>query len=633
MNKVKNNPLVSVIVPVYKVERYLQNCVLSVMNQTYSNWELILIDDGSPDNCGQMCDDFATKDNRIRVVHKSNGGLSDARNAGLNIMRGEYISFLDSDDFWHADYLRLMMKFAVENEAEIVQCNFLRGTGIVFPNIKLDKNIQFHDNHSVFIQQAAKVIMWGKMYKSYLFEGVRMPVGLINEDDWTTWKLYYKARKIVVNNTPLYYYTQNPSSIMENQRKKPDLTYFGAYRERIAFFKERGEQDLEDVSRMQWCKSLLLLYSNPMLTEENKHEVKNLFDENWKIISKSSVVPNKMKILFYGFYKTPIVSSITTCSRQMGRGNPKVSVIVPCYKVEQYLPTCIESVMNQSYPNWELILIDDGSPDQSGKICDQYAIKDSRIRVIHKQNSGVAAARNSGIAMATGDYATYLDGDDFLHLDCLKNLVYIAELQNADIVQCSYVRGNDTVFPSVEYSEVVALYDNHSIFAKDVAKIIVWGKLYRMDILKDIRIPEGRYFEDEHVTWRWYYAANCIAVTSCPYYYYTCNEQSIMAQHCRNPNLSFIHAYVERVDFFQMTGECDLEEYSHRHLCKSLCLSFCNPYLELEQKKLIRKMFLNSWNSIRHSANIGWKYKILFFMYEYYPDIVKKLLKDIRQGV
>ena len=118
-----------------------------------------------------------------------------------------------------------------------------------------------------------------------------------------------------------------------------------------------------------------------------------------------------------------------------------MSIIVPCYKVEQYLPNCIESVINQSYPNWELILIDDGSPDQSGNICDEYAIRDSRIKVNHKQNAGVAAARNSGIGLATGDYATYLDGDDFLHSDCLKTLVHIAEQQKADIVQCGYVRG------------------------------------------------------------------------------------------------------------------------------------------------------------------------------------------------
>lgn len=309
---------------------------------------------------------------------------------------------------------------------------------------------------------------------------------------------------------------------------------------------------------------------------------------------------------------------------------PLVSIIVPCYKVEQYLPNCIESVLNQSYHNWELILVDDGSPDRSGEICDEYAMKDKRIKVIHKENAGVAAARNSGIEIATGDFATYLDGDDFLHPDCLKALVYIAEKQHVDIVQCGYVRGNDICFPDANFSEEIALYTNHAIFAKDLAKIIVWGKLYRMDILKDIRIPEGRYFEDDLVTWRWYYAAQSIAVTTNPYYYYTCNEQSMMAQHRKKPNLSFIEAYEERVDFFRTTAERDLEDYSHRHLCKSLCLSYGNPNLTFEQKRLIKKTFHNSWHCIRFSPYIDWKYKFLFSMFACCPNIVTKLLNSIR---
>ena len=315
-----NKPLVSIIVPCYKVEQYLPVCIESILNQSYSDWELILVDDGSPDRSGEICDQYAAKDERIRVIHKPNGGLSSARNAGLDIMQGEYVSFLDSDDFWHVDYLQLMMKHVIEDKADIVQCGFIRGIETVFPHIDLDEKAQVYDNHSVFTRQAAKIIMWGKVYKSCLFDDVRMPVGLINEDDWTTWKLYDRAQKIVVSNLPLYYYTQNPNSIMGNQRKKPDMTYFGAYRERIAFFKEKGEQDLEDVSRMQWCKSLLLLYSNRMLTEMERKEVKRLFDENWNAICKSEVVPCKLKILFYSFSKMPVLSSITACYRRIGGG-------------------------------------------------------------------------------------------------------------------------------------------------------------------------------------------------------------------------------------------------------------------------------------------------------------------------
>lgn len=210
---------------------------------------------------------------------------------------------------------------------------------------------------------------------------------------------------------------------------------------------------------------------------------------------------------------------------------PLVSIIVPCYNVEQYLPNCIESILCQSYTNWELILVDDGSPDSSGEIADKYASCDARIKVIHKTNAGVAAARNSAIDIAAGEYISFLDGDDFLHPDYIKDLLAIANENKADIVQCDYVRGKDTTFPPYKGAEVLNTYNSHDVFVADVAKIIVWGKLIKSNILKAIRIPEGRYFEDDLVTWRWYYAANKTVITSKPYYYYTENDASQMAQH------------------------------------------------------------------------------------------------------
>ena len=113
------NPLISVIVPVYNVEQYLKTCVDSVLNQSYKNWELILVDDGSPDNCPQICDIYVAKDDRVKVIHKENGGASSARNAALDIATGEYITFLDSDDFWHNDYLSTMIELCMQYNADI----------------------------------------------------------------------------------------------------------------------------------------------------------------------------------------------------------------------------------------------------------------------------------------------------------------------------------------------------------------------------------------------------------------------------------------------------------------------------------------------------------------------------------
>lgn len=299
--------LVTIIVPCYKVEKYLRNCIESILHQSYNNWELILVDDGSPDRSGEICDEYAKIDDRVRVIHKKNGGLSSARNAGLDIMRGEYVSFLDSDDFWHSDYLKILMSYIITENAEIAQCGFVRGEETTFPPFNQKESNQMYDNHSIFISGVAKIIMCGKIYKADLFKKVRMPVGLINEDDWTTWKLYYQAKKIVVINRPLYYYTYNSTSIMGMSKKKPDLRYFGAYEERINYFHKNGEKDLEDVSRMQFCKSLVLLYANDMLINRQRKEIRERFRESWEEIKPSLVVSFKLKLMFGAFNLSPII--------------------------------------------------------------------------------------------------------------------------------------------------------------------------------------------------------------------------------------------------------------------------------------------------------------------------------------
>lgn len=293
------NPLISVIVPVYKVEQYLHTCIESVLNQTYSNWELILVDDGSPDNCPQICDGYASKDARIKVIHKINGGLSSARNVGLDIAKGEFVGFLDSDDFWHADYLKILLDLSVKYSADIVQCSFIRGIETVFPLINKKVKVKSFDNHSIFLKGYSKIIVCGKLYKRFTIDEIRMPEGKINEDDFTTWKFYYRARKIVVTNQCLYYYTFNDRSIMSNQLKLPRLDFIEAYEERIDFFNTKGEKDLVDYSRGHLCKAMLLTSNNPMLSEEQNEIVDKTFLTNWSLIKYSRFIPLHLRVLFF----------------------------------------------------------------------------------------------------------------------------------------------------------------------------------------------------------------------------------------------------------------------------------------------------------------------------------------------
>lgn len=310
---ISSHLLISIIIPVYKVEMFLRTCIESVQAQSYINWEMILVDDGSPDLCGEICDEFSKRDSRIKVIHKENGGLSSARNAALDMpLKGDFITFLDSDDFWHPDYLSTMVDLQQKNEADIVQCDFVRGDATTFPLLNNETKVDILNNHEVFLKEKASIIMCGKLFKKSMFNGIRMPVGLYNEDDWTAWKLYYKAKTIVVTNQALYYYTINPSSIMGQLSKKPDLRYVNAYNERISFFIGTAEKDLEHCSRLQLCKSLLLNYRHGLLSKEERRNVKAKFDESWKELKHSPYIRPLYKALFTAFHIMPMLTSKLT---------------------------------------------------------------------------------------------------------------------------------------------------------------------------------------------------------------------------------------------------------------------------------------------------------------------------------
>lgn len=210
--------LISVIVPIYKVEQFLDECVESILCQTYTKFELILVDDGSPDRCGKMCDAYKEKDTRIRVIHKENGGLSDARNAGMKIARGEYFTFVDSDDFVSDDYLAVLMQAAQKYDADIVQGDFTEvreelGTG---SNQKLEVFAKEDALTSFLKMQRVKVNAWAKLYKRKCFYNIEYPKGRINEDNLTTYKNIWQAKKIVCVPKWIYYYRVNLSSIMRS---------------------------------------------------------------------------------------------------------------------------------------------------------------------------------------------------------------------------------------------------------------------------------------------------------------------------------------------------------------------------------------------------------------------------------
>lgn len=239
------NPLISVIVPVYNVEDYLDRCVDSIVNQTYKNLEIILVDDGSTDSSGLRCDEWAEKDKRIVVIHKKNGGLSDARNVGMRNANGEYIGFVDSDDFIDPNMYQILLDIVEKTDSEIAECQWL-----AFENEKELDGYSVKNEENEFIElsteEALKELIVEKMIKQTVVNKLYhrkliiedFPVGKINEDDFWTYQIIAQADRIVHINVSLYFYYQRSTSIMHVKYSPKRLDGVEARKWRMYFIKE-----------------------------------------------------------------------------------------------------------------------------------------------------------------------------------------------------------------------------------------------------------------------------------------------------------------------------------------------------------------------------------------------------------
>lgn len=239
-----SKPLITVIIPVYNVEKYINRCVESVAAQTYEHLEIILVDDGSTDNSPELCDLWADKDSRVRVIHKLNGGLSDARNCGLDICKGEYITFVDSDDYIEKNMLEFLLFRLKQEKSDLALCNYL----CVADNSEyIDKNENCLPVKDELISGAEAqkklfgymhwhyVIACSKLYKRALFENFRYPFGKLHEDLFTTHLIFEKCSRVSCVHEPLYYYYQNEKSITHTYNIHR-LDALDAYISRFEFF-------------------------------------------------------------------------------------------------------------------------------------------------------------------------------------------------------------------------------------------------------------------------------------------------------------------------------------------------------------------------------------------------------------
>lgn len=308
--------LVSVIIPVYNVEDYLDRCVASVVGQTFQNIEVILVDDGSPDHCPEMCDAWAEKDERITVVHQVNKGLSAARNTGIDIASGDYVLLLDSDDYIAPFAVELLLYAVLQTNSDMAICGFAKGSEdhYVFSEGKtravecIDRETALYRIYSDSTNALKYGAAWGKLYRRSLYEDICYPEGKIFEDIYTTHKLLYRCGQIAVLDIPLFYYFQRPGSIMNASFTIKKLDYLPALVERVDFFAAHNLKELECIAYDELLHSLIWEYSRTrdvLNSEDGMKYVTDLFHQVYQKGYASQRYPKETARFLSAFNKNP----------------------------------------------------------------------------------------------------------------------------------------------------------------------------------------------------------------------------------------------------------------------------------------------------------------------------------------
>ena len=527
----------------------------SVLSQTYKDFEVLMVNDGSTDGSGAICQDFAERDSRFHYFEKENGGLSDARNYGLDRAKGHYITFLDSDDFLFEDYLENLYHASRLSDSDITIGGYCRfgDSNFYFYNdrFKSDSLVAFKDFQAIqYLDSMLDVTFitfstaWGKLFKRELFSELRFPYGKYAEDQFLIWKLYMKSDKIYVFNGASYVYRMNPSGL-SNIFTLKHLDYIDALEERI-----KETKDIEGIE-IQHSFNMYRYVLQRILGQLEEHDY----------IDEAKEVREKLELAEQGQY--PFLSDEVK-EIEVENGGELISIIVPIYNVENYLRMCLDSIEHQTYSNIEVLLINDGSPDSSGEICQEYVARDSRFRYFEKENGGLSDARNYGIERSNGVYLTFVDSDDWLSLTYVEDLYQAAIRNDADTVVSHYTLYNendknyyvhiwDDYFEKTYTSEeIIAALP--SLELNGLIFVTSWGNLFKKKLFNNIRFPKGKEIEDSRTNYKLFFTSERVTYIHKEIYYHREGIESITSNINEKLLTDVLECLLERLAIYTIKG-------------------------------------------------------------------------------
>lgn len=585
-------PKVSVIIPVYNVEAYLRQCLDSVVKQTLRDIEIICVDDGSTDGSAAILAEYAARDSRVKVLLQGNAGAGVARNTGLAVARGEYICFCDPDDFLPHDLIECVYKVATANKVDItiygVDSYDASGTKISrcqrFGNAvgHLPKVFSAKDISERLFGTFLPCV-WNKLFRREFIAHHKIEFQALPRANDIFFSMMHMAlaERIIVTDKVAYCYRRGRDGSAQNLTEKDPLPVLSAYRkvkesliEKSLFDQYLVTFNLALFSSFFYTLNLLQSKaSKQKLFEELKNGIfKGLLSETLTLcdfsgrVSDYLIYRNFMLCSTFESFEMANVSG----SRAWNEMPPVVSVIVPCYNVEPFLAECLDSVLAQTFGHYEVICVNDGSTDGTGEILAKYQLKDSRIIVINQESKGLSVSRNVGIDVARGEYILFLDSDDKLHVEALKELVGLAEIDKLDhIAFCAEVFVDEGSRPN---GDIVARYKRYyasvgcskflcpqqgcdlALSLLEKANFIESAtlRLMRLSVLRDhrVRFTPNIIHEDCEFTPKALVAARCAIFIPQKYYQRRIRSNSIMMSTDRRLKsaIGYSHAALSLMD-------------------------------------------------------------------------------------
>ena len=543
----EENSLISIVIPVYNTEKYLGGCLNSIQNQTYKNFEVILVNDGSMDHSESICMDFVKVDTRFKYFTKVNGGASSARNFGLDNVTGDFITFIDADDWVDENHLEVLLNNIKENNSDMAVSSIKK-----FDNVRnfefrvYSKQEKYLLNYNKLNREEFLVILpklihasnsykigVSKLFKKELVTDVRFDESIVYGEDLDFFfKLYNKVNSIsyVVEVTYIYrLHDESSSSKFGQLHMEQELAIYKKMYERI---EELGLPTIHYVNTLR----NLLDYRKDYL--DNRDLYNEYFDFLEKI-EKKNTYPKDL-----------------------------ISIIVPIYNVSPYLRLCLESIEKQTCSHFEVLLINDGSRDNSKDICLEFVERDNRFKYIEQQNAGLSAARNTGILNATGEFITFIDGDDFIESNYLEELYYTSLKNDSEIVVGSFKEFNEE-----DNNYYIHVFDyreehyKHRELIENIAQIerrgiefeTSWGTLFHRRLFENVLFPVGKNIEDTRTNYKLYMESCKTSYIHKDLYIYRIRKGSLINSITESLLTDVLEALLERIAVLSLS-DVDITE-------------------------------------------------------------------------